>query len=73
MSFRVETRQSFFRRMMPLPFLKKVSSNLFFTPDIASVDELAEGREAALDLMCEAILNEQPFIYPAERLGLHDL
>jgi hypothetical protein len=63
----------FFRRMMPLPFLKKVSSNLFFTPDIASVDDLAEGAEPALDLMCEAILEERPFIYPAERLGLHDL
>jgi len=63
----------FFRRMMPLPFLKKVSSNLFFTPEIGSADELAEGRDAALDLMCEAILEGRPFIYPAERLGLHDL
>ena len=62
----------FFRRMMPLPFLKKVASTLFFTPDIASADALAEGQDAALDLMCEAILEDCPFVYPAERLGLHD-
>ena len=63
----------FFRRMMPLPFLEKVSSNLFFTPNIASADDLAEGRSPALDLMCDAVLDGRPFIYPAERLGVHDL
>ena len=63
----------FFRRMMPLPFLEKVSSNLFFTPNIASADDLAEGRSQALDLMCDAVLDGRPFIYPAERLGVHDL
>ena len=63
----------FFRRMMPLPFLEKVASNLFFTPNIASADELAEGRSPALDTVCEAILDGRPFIYPAERLGVHDL
>ena len=63
----------FFRRMMPLPFLEKVASNLFFTPNIASADDLAEGRSPALDTLCEAILEGRPFIYPAERLGVHDL
>jgi hypothetical protein len=63
----------FFRRMMPLPFLEKVASNLFFTPDIASADDLAEGRSEALDIMCDAILEGRPFVYPAERLGIHDL
>jgi len=63
----------FFRRMMPLPLLQKVASNLFFTPNISSVDELAEGRSAALDILCDAILEGRPFIYPAERLGVHDL
>jgi hypothetical protein len=58
--------------MMPLRFLKKVASGLFFTPDIASADALAEGQDSALDLICEAILEGRPFIYPAERLGLHD-
>ena len=62
----------FFRRMMPLPFLEKVSSNLFFTPNIASVDDLSEARSAALDIVCDAILDGRPFIYPAETLGIHD-
>jgi hypothetical protein len=62
----------FFRRMMPLPFMKKTGSSLFFTPNIASVDALAEGRDPSLDIMCEAILEGGPFIWPAERLGLHD-
>ena len=62
----------FFRRMIPLGFLRKVNSNLFFTPDIAGVDELAEGSDVALDLVCEAILTGSPFVYPAERLGVHD-
>jgi len=63
----------FFRRMMPLPFLEKVNSNLFFTPKIASADDLAEGASEALDILCEAVLDGRPFIYPAERLGVHDL
>ena len=63
----------FFRRMMPLPFLEKVSSNLFFAPNIASVDDLAEGRSTALDILCDAVLDGRPFVYPAERLGVHDL
>jgi len=58
--------------MIPLGFLKKVSSSLFFTPDIASADALAEGKDAGLDLICEAILEGGPFVYPAEKLGLAD-
>jgi hypothetical protein len=62
----------FFRRMMPLPFLEKTSSSLFFTPQIASADALAEGADPALDILCDAILDGRPFVYPAERLGVHD-
>jgi hypothetical protein len=62
----------FFRRMMPLKVFERTSSSLFFTPAIASVDELAEGRDAALDILCEGVLEGGPFIYPAERLGVHD-
>ncbi len=62
----------FFRRMMPLDFMRKVSSNLFFTPDITSADELAAGAHPSLDLVCDAILDAKPFIYPAEALGVHD-
>ncbi len=62
----------FFRRMIPLAFLEKVDSSLFFTPQIASVDALAEGRDPGLDVICRAILDGDPFVYPAETLGVHD-
>jgi hypothetical protein len=62
----------FFRRMIPLSFLKREDSSLFFNLDIDSVDDLAPGRDAALDIVCNAILDGSPFIYPAETLGVHD-
>lgn len=63
----------FFRRMMPLPFMQRDDSALFFKADIASADDLGPGRHAGLDLMCEGILDYKPFVYPAENLGVHDL
>ena len=62
----------FFRRMIPLEFLKKTPSSLFFTPEIASADALAAGESRGLDVICDAILDERPFIYPAETIGVHD-
>jgi hypothetical protein len=62
----------FFRRMMPLKFFARTGSSLFFTPAIASADELAEGRDPALDILCDGVLDGRPFIYPAEWLGVHD-
>ena len=62
----------FFRRMIPLAFFERVPSNLFFTPKIGSVDELAAGRDAGLDVVCDAVLDDRPFIYPAEVLGVAD-
>jgi hypothetical protein len=63
----------FFRRMMPLSFMRRDASALFFKPDIQSVDDLAAGRNETLDRICEGILTYKPFIYPAEELGVHDL
>ena len=62
----------FFRRMIPLEFFRKVSSSLFFSPDIGSVDDLAPGRDRGLDVVCEAVLEGGPFIYPAEIVGAPD-
>jgi hypothetical protein len=63
----------FFRRMMPLPFMRRDDSALFFKADIASADDLGPGRHVGLDLMCDGILDYKPFVYPAEALGVHDL
>ena len=62
----------FFRRMIPLEFFRKVNSSLFFTPAIASVDELGSSMDPGLDVVCEAILEGRPFIYPAELAGPAD-
>ena len=62
----------FFRRMIPLEFFRKVNSSLFFSPAIASVDELAPGMDRGLDVVCEAILEGGPFVYPAEIVGAPD-
>ena len=57
----------FFRRMIPLPFIR-VSKSGHFNAQIASRNELAEGLWPGLDTICEGILTGSPFIYPAERL-----
>jgi hypothetical protein len=62
----------FFRRMMPLTFMQREESKLLLRAGIGSVDELAPGRNPALDLICDGILSGSPFVYPAEELGLHD-
>jgi hypothetical protein len=62
----------FFRRMMPLTFMQRDQSRLFCKADIESADDLAPGKNAALDRICEGILDGRPFIYPAEELGVHD-
>ena len=62
----------FFRRMIPLEFFRKVNSSLFFSPAIESVDDLAPGMDCGLDVVCEAILEGGPFVYPAEIVGAPD-
>lgn len=62
----------FFRRMVPLPFLGPVQAWPPFVLDLKSVDELRPGVHPGLDVICDGILEGKPFIYPAERLGVHD-
>lgn len=57
----------FFRRMIPLPFVQSFDKSEA-SLELSSLDELQEGRISGLDLMCNGILNESPFIYPAEDL-----
>lgn len=58
----------FFRRMIPLPFIRD-AKKLTFVLDIKSPNDLRPGRFRGLDVVCDGILRGTPFVYPAERLG----
>jgi hypothetical protein len=58
----------FFRRMIPLPFIRE-KEKLTFMADIRSDRDLAPGNYPGLDVICDGILEGKPFIYPAERLS----
>lgn len=60
----------FFRRMIPLPFIVPAEDKLYRL-DLAGIDELRPGSHAGLDVVCDGILTATPFVYEAERLGLH--
>jgi hypothetical protein len=57
----------FFRRMVPLPFITS-PQKYKFAIQISDLEELLPGRYPGLDVICDGILHEKPFIYPAERL-----
>ena len=55
----------FFRRMIPLPFVKQLTRTTF-TLDGKDLAELMPGATPGLDVICDGILKGSPFIYPAE-------
>jgi hypothetical protein len=57
--------------MIPLPFMQSNDKG-GFDVGIKSLDELMPGAHPGLDVICDGILNGTPFIYPAEKLGIHD-
>lgn len=59
----------FFRRMIPLPFIKPQESSPPFQVDISGLRDLLPGRCTGLDVICDGILKRTPFIYPAESLA----
>ncbi|MBP3128262.1 capsule biosynthesis protein [Thalassospira sp. ER-Se-21-Dark] len=63
----------FFRRMIPLPFLKPTPQAWPpFELSLGDISELKEQKHKGLDVICDGILYGSPFIYQAEHLGLHD-
>lgn len=59
----------FFRRMVPLDFLTpRKGSWPPFELKVGSLDILKPGRSAGLDVICDGILRNAPFIYPAEEV-----
>lgn len=59
----------FFRRMIPLAFLKPAKTSSYYRVEIAGLKDLLPGRHPGLDVVCDGILEGRPFVYPAERLG----
>ena len=57
----------FFRRMIPLPFMKPRKGWPAFAPDVATSGDLAPGRWPGLDVICDGILTGSEFVFPAER------
>lgn len=63
----------FFRRMIPLPFMEPVEGgNPPYKISIPSLERLLPGSYPGLDVICEGILDGKPFIYEAEKRGIHD-
>jgi hypothetical protein len=59
----------FFRRMMPLRFMAPQSGVPQYMVRLESLHDLLPGKDRALDIICDGILEGTPFIYPAETLG----
>ncbi len=53
----------FFRRMIPIEFMKPVAGNPPFRIHIESIADLLPGRHRGLDLVCDGILNGTDFIF----------
>jgi len=57
----------FFRRMIPLNIMKPTRGDIPYRVGVNNISELQEGVDRGLDTVCDGILNNQEFIYPAEK------
>jgi hypothetical protein len=58
----------FFRRMIPLSFMREGNVGAPFRLELDSIEQLLPGRDPGLDVICDGIMNRNEFIYPAEHL-----
>jgi predicted nucleic acid-binding protein len=58
----------FFRRMIPLEFMQPQKGWPPFDVGVSSLAELLPGASSGLDVICDGILKNTPFIYPAEQM-----
>jgi hypothetical protein len=56
----------FFRRMIPLEFMKPTRGDVPYRVVLRSFRELGPGASRGLDVVCDGILENRPFIFPAE-------
>lgn len=59
----------FFRRMIPLECMSPSGGWPPYKVGVHSLDELAPGESAGLDLVCDHLINGGDFVFPAEVLG----
>ncbi|HJY26731.1 MAG TPA: hypothetical protein VJ306_01760 [Pyrinomonadaceae bacterium] len=57
----------FFRRMIPLSFMKESKVGAPFRLELETIEQLLPGRDLGLDVICDGIMNGREFIYPAEQ------
>jgi hypothetical protein len=56
----------FFRRMIPVGLFEPGSRWPYLSVNVRGVDALRAGADPGLDIICDGILGERAFIYPAE-------
>jgi hypothetical protein len=56
----------FFRRMIDLPFVVSGKREHEFALELTHISELKPGNYKGLDTICDGILQEKPFVFPAE-------
>ncbi len=59
---RMYAHHFFFRRMIPLPFIRSPKPDTF-TAEIGAIDDLLPGHFPGLDVICSGILKNTPFVY----------
>jgi hypothetical protein len=52
----------FFNRMIPLPFIEPKAGYPIYTLNVDSLDVLKPGRTPGLDVICDGILHQSPFV-----------
>ena len=62
----------FFRRMVPVPCIVPTGAVPPYKVALDRLDALLPGVQPGLDVICDGILAGTPFVYPAERFGVHD-
>lgn len=60
----------FFRRMIPINVMEPVKQWPPYQIKLEKLSDLLPGKDAGLDIICDGILKQTPFIYPAEHLGV---
>lgn len=62
----------FFRRMIPLPFMRPTGRSNLYMPAVERLSDLDPNRFPGLDVICEGILRGAPFVYPSEKIDIRE-